>query len=142
MTGSIARQIAVFACAAPDMSAEVQHAADRAILDTLGAIIAGGAHPATQALVVSLPHHAGQATLATGGACDTETAALVNGMAAHVWDIDDTSYTGIMHGSAVVLPAVLALAQETGADEAMIRHAFIVGSEVTYVLADRRACHK
>ena len=136
MTGTIARQFAAFACTAPMISGEVAHAADRAILDTLGAIIAGGAHPATRAVADAMPQHKGKATLATGGASDADTAAVVNGMAAHVWDIDDTSYTGIMHGSAVILPAVLAVAQETGADTDLIRKAFVVGSEITYVLAD------
>ena len=67
--------------------------------------------------------------------CQSE-AALVNGMAAHAWDFDDTSYTGIMHGSAVVLPVALALTEETGAGEAELIAAFVAGSEVTYVLAD------
>lgn len=136
MKRSIARQFAAFACKPPEIPGEVAHAADRALLDTLGAIMAGGVHPATQTVANAVPRHTGPATLATGGSADAETAALVNGMAAHVWDIDDTSYTGIMHGSAVVLPAVLAVAQEVGAEPDLIRRAFVVGSEVTYVLAD------
>jgi len=136
MTETIARRFARFACACPDMPADVSAVADRAMLDTLGAMIAGGAHVATGAVATALPGHPGMSTRATGGTSDAETAALVNGMAAHVWDIDDTSYTGIMHGSAVVLPAVLAVAQETGASEDAVRRAFVVGSEVTYVLAD------
>ena len=133
MTETIARR---FACACPDMPADVSAVADRAMLDTLGAMIAGGAHAATGAIATALPSHPGMSTRATGGTSDAETAALVNGMAAHVWDIDDTSYTGIMHGSAVVLPAVLAVAQEIGTSEDAVRRAFVVGSEITYVLAD------
>ncbi|MCG7522531.1 MmgE/PrpD family protein [Ruegeria sp. Ofav3-42] len=136
MTTSIARRFAAFASACPDIPAQVIHAADRAMLDTMGAIIAGGAHPSTQAVAGAMPQHDGLAILATGGQTDAETAAAINGMAAHVWDIDDTSYTGIMHGSAVILPALLALGAEVQADADTLRRAFIVGSEITYVLAD------
>lgn len=136
MTQTIARRFAAFACALPDLPEGVVCAADRAILDTLGAIIAGGVHPSTLAVAAALPRHQGNATLATGGTSDTETAAFINGVAAHVWDIDDTSYTGIMHGSAVILPAVIAVAQELGADRDLIRTAFVAGSEITYTLAD------
>ena len=136
MTQSIVRQFACFACTLPEIPGGVLHAADRAMLDTLGAMIAGGAHPATRALAGALPLHEGPATLATGGTSDTESAALINGMAARVWDIDDTSYTGIMHGSAVNLPALFALAAETAADTDLVRRAFVIGSEITYVLAD------
>lgn len=136
MTQPIARQFADFAFSLSETPGEVLHAADRAILDTLGAIIAGGAHPASQAAAETRACKNGAATLATGGTSDPETAAFVNGVAAHVWDIDDTSYTGIMHGSAVILPAVMALAQETGADTELLRRAFVAGSEITYVLAD------
>ena len=136
MTTPIARKFASFACTPPPIPDDVQHAADRAMLDTLGAIIAGGAHSATQLVAEAMPRHEGKATLATGGTADAETATLINGMAAHVWDIDDTSYTGIMHGSAVILPAVLAVAQEIGSDTQSIRRAFVLGSEITYTLAD------
>lgn len=136
MTASVARQFADFACAGIDPPAEVTHQANRAILDTLGVIVAGAAHPTTQAVAAAHPDRTGEAALATGGQASAETAALINGTAAHVWDFDDTSYTGIMHGSAVILPTVLALAAECDSEAERQRHAFIVGSEITYVLAD------
>ena len=135
-TPSIARRFARFACGLERMDSEVRTAADRAMLDTLGVMLAGGAHPSVRALAQASPRGEGKAALATGGRADAEAAALVNGTAAHVWDFDDTSYTGIMHGSAVVLPAAMALAQETGSGADALRHAFVAGSEVAYVLAD------
>lgn len=106
------------------------------MLDTLGVMLAGGAHPSARALAEVTRRGEGKATLATGGRADAEAAALVNGTAAHVWDFDDTSYTGIMHGSAVVLPAALGLAQELGSGADALRRAFVAGSEVAYALAD------
>ncbi|WP_136439313.1 MmgE/PrpD family protein [Pacificoceanicola onchidii] len=136
MSQPIARRFAAFAARPPAFPAEVTHAGQRAVLDTLGAMIAGGAHPGTKRVAAAMPRHAGPCPLVTGGRSDAETAASINGMAAHVWDIDDTSYTGIMHGSAVILPAVLAVAAEIGAEPDQILRAFVVGSEITYVLAD------
>ena len=135
-TPSIARRFAKFACGLERLDSEVRAAADRAMLDTLGVMLAGGAHPSVRALAGASTRGEGRATLATGGRADAETAALVNGTAAHVWDFDDTSYTGIMHGSAVVLPAALGLAQETGSGADALRRAFVAGSEVAYTLAD------
>ena len=105
------------------------------MLDTLGVMLAGGAHPSVRALTEVTKRGEGRATLATGWRADAEAAALVNGTAAHVWDFDDTSYTGIMHGSAVVLPAALGLAQELGSGAEALRRAFVAGSEVAYALA-------
>ena len=116
--------------------AEVRRTARRAILDTLGVMAAGGAHPKVRALASGLAPASGRCTVLGRGRGEAEVAALVNGMAAHVWDFDDTSYTGIMHGSAVVLPVALALAEEGGATEQDLIAAFIAGSEVTYALAD------
>ncbi|MEM1079394.1 MAG: MmgE/PrpD family protein [Pseudomonadota bacterium] len=136
MSPSIARQFARFACSESLLPEPVIHAAYRAMLDTLGAMIAGGAHSATRRVAAAQPCHPGQATLTTGGSADAEAAAVINGMAAHVWDMDDTSYTGIMHGSAVLLPAILAMAQERGSRADEICRAFVVGSEIAYTLAE------
>ena len=135
-TPSIARRFAKFACGLERVDSEVRAAADRAMLDTLGVMLAGGAHPSVRALAQAASRGTGKATLATGGRADPEAAALINGTAAHVWDFDDTSYTGIMHGSAVVLPAAMALAQELGSGADVLRRAFVAGSEVAYTLAD------
>lgn len=121
---------------ATDIPAHVHQIAHRAMLDTLGAMLAGGAHQDIKKLAGIWPASNGACDLATGGRATAETAALINGGAAHFWDFDDTSYTGIMHGSAVIFPVVLALAQEKGASEEEARTAFVIGSEITYVLAD------
>ncbi len=135
-TQTIARQFAAFACGLECIDSDGNKVADRAMLDTLGVMLAGGAHPSVRALAQATLRGEGKATLATGGRTDAEAAALVNGTAAHVWDFDDTSYTGIMHGSAVVLPAAMALAQELDSGADALRRAFIAGSEVAYALAD------
>ena len=136
MSQPIATRFARFAINHPEIPEEVLHAADRAILDTIGSMVVGGVHETSVRLKSALSPGTGRSTLVTGGGSDSETAAFVNGTAAHVWDMDDTSYTGLMHGSAVVLPAVLAVGQEIGSDAHSIRRSFVVGSEISYVLAE------
>lgn len=130
-----------WAAALAEIPEAVRRAARRAIFDTIAVMVAGGAHPRVAAL--------GRA-FARGGPCTVaglddgggaHEAALINGMAAHVWDFDDTSYTGIMHGSAVVFAAALAVAEERGADEEALLRAFVAGSEITYTLADMCTHH-
>ncbi|MEM7169831.1 MAG: MmgE/PrpD family protein [Pseudomonadota bacterium] len=116
--------------------AEVRRTARRAIFDALGVMAAGFAHPKIKTLAKNLKPGDGPCSTHGHQKCDSETAALLNGAASHVWDFDDTSYTGIMHGSAVVFPTVLAMAEETSASQEDFLAAFIVGSEITYTLAD------
>lgn len=57
-------------------------------------------------------------------------AAAVNGCAAHALDFDDNVMPAVIHSSAVLAPALLALGEEIGATGADIVRAFIVGMEV------------
>ena len=109
-----------------DIPIPVLLAARRAILDTIGVSAVGLEHAKVIALKNATPRNSES----------SDTAAPVLGMAAHIWDFDDTSYTGIMHGSAVVFPAILVLARECNASETEVIEAFVIGSEVAYTLAD------
>jgi len=114
----------------------VLNAARQAIFDTIGVTTAGVAHKGVELLGKTHGNGSGKCSLVTGRFGSPTEAALINGTAAHAWDFDDTSYTGIMHGSTIVFPAVLAVAQELDCDEDELLTAFVVGSEITYVLAD------
>jgi 2-methylcitrate dehydratase PrpD len=137
-TPSLQRNFAEFAAnldvqSLPD---QVSWAAKRAIIDTLGVMALGAKHPELQTLKGVYADSKGTACLVGGGQSDWETAALVNGMAAHIWDYDDTSYTGIMHASAVILPALLATADYLGSSSDDVLAAFVAGSEVAYTLGE------
>lgn len=56
--------------------------------------------------------------------------ALVGGAAAHALDFDDNFFPPITHASAVLTPALLALAAETGCSQQEVLDAYIVGLEV------------
>lgn len=59
----------------------------------------------------------------------TPLAALANGALAHGLDFDDTHAASITHASAVVLPAVLAVAESRGADGRAVVTAAVAGYE-------------
>ena len=111
--------------------AEVVHGARRALLDTIGVISAGARHPMTAKTRAVFLNSTGPSSVAAGGTSAAACAALINGCAAHVYDYDDVSHTGIMHGSAVIAPAMLAAMELVGASDDEALEAFIVGSEVS-----------
>jgi 2-methylcitrate dehydratase PrpD len=64
----------------------------------------------------------------SGARRSVESAALVNGVAAHVLDYDDVSLDG--HPSAVLVPAILAQGEASGASGAQMLTAYVAGFEV------------
>lgn len=64
------------------------------------------------------------------GAASAEDAAFANGMLAHALDFDDTHAAAIMHSSAVVVPAGLALGEATRASGRELLAALVAGYQV------------
>ena len=113
-------------------------AARRCILDTVGVTLAASVHELPRRVLdhARRTYAAGPATtLVPGAGLSPVGAALVNGTAGHALDFDDTSYTGIMHGSTVVLPAALAATEAAGGGGRRLIEAFVAGSEVAYAVA-------
>ena len=71
-------------------------------------------------------------------------AALVNGTAAHGEDFDDTFEGGPVHAGAVIVPAILAIAEHRGLSGAAIMKGIAVGCEVMcrMALVAPQATHK
>jgi 2-methylcitrate dehydratase PrpD len=117
---------------------DVVHAAKRCIVDVVGVGLAAARHPLTRRVLdfVRREYARGAAgALASADRFSPVGAALVNGTASHALDFDDTSYTGIMHGSTVVLPAARAAVEQAGADGRRLLEAFVAGSEIAYTIA-------
>lgn len=114
-----------------------RHIARRCIIDTLAVTIAGSRMPAAKRVAdqVEQEYRAGPCTVfGKDDGATASGAALANGTAAHVLDFDDTSYAGIVHGSAIILPALLAACEHSGSDGHQLLEAFVAASEVTYAL--------
>lgn len=114
----------------PDDAAAV---ARHCVLDWLGCTLAGSREPLARILVDQLaaPEAGGPcAIVGTGLATSARTAALVNGAAGHALDFDDTHTLLSGHPTVPVLPAILAVAEEIGADGLAVRTALVAGIEV------------
>ncbi|PMY52619.1 MULTISPECIES: MmgE/PrpD family protein [Pseudomonas] len=90
-----------------DLPAELVEQAKRHILDTFGAALAGaGSDVARQAHEVFKGEAGSTLVWGTGQRVGAAQAAMLNGIAAHALELDDTG--GCDHSGAVVLPAVMA----------------------------------
>jgi 2-methylcitrate dehydratase PrpD len=108
-------------------------AARRAILDTLGVMLAGANEDTSVRARALIEHRRAndEATVAgTPLRASMEDAALVNGVAAHALDYDDVQASLSGHPSVPVLPAALALAERERASGAALITAFVVGVEI------------
>ncbi len=103
-----------------------------AVIDTLGCMIAGAHDPAVQAVVDAFRDKlssGGDCWLVTGGAAPSSLAALVNGTAAHALDFDDNFHPARAHASAVLVPALLAVASAGRTSGRHFLEAYLTGLE-------------
>jgi 2-methylcitrate dehydratase PrpD len=124
------------------LSSEVRHYARRHLIDTIGVMIAGaGGTVATRAeAVLAAVRDAGRVPVpGRKRHADLLDAAFLGGTAAHGIELDDGYRQGSVHPGCTVVPAVLAVAYDTGASGSAVIEAIVAGYEVTIAIA--RACH-
>jgi 2-methylcitrate dehydratase PrpD len=113
-----------------ERSEQVVERARHAVLDWLGVSIAGAQEPSAKAVQQVLTTEGGTPAsqlIGTPYRLTARQAALAGGVAAHALDYDDISIGG--HPSAVLLPAVFALAEELDADGPTTIEAMLFGYE-------------
>ncbi|MDA8370710.1 MAG: MmgE/PrpD family protein [Nocardiopsaceae bacterium] len=115
-----------------DVAPPVRRAVGRHLLDGLGTTLAaarlGAARPAVT-VARGLGGPAQASILGTGDRIGAAAAALANGAQIHALDFDDTHAGGLVHATAVVLPAVFAVGEEVEASGADTMLAAAVGLE-------------
>lgn len=107
-------------------------AAREALQDTIACIIAGSVEQCTQKISL-VAQHAGQGkalAMGSGVRLPAPQAALVTGTAAHALDFDDNFGPAVTHASAVLAPALFALADEEGSSGIDVIDAYVVGLEL------------
>lgn len=106
--------------------------AHRQFIDTLAVSIPGAAEPATRLVFDTVKGWgAGPATaIGQGAGLAAPWAALVNGTAAHALDFDDNFDPAKAHASAVLVPALLALAEQERASGPACLDAYIAGLQI------------
>jgi 2-methylcitrate dehydratase PrpD len=116
-----------------ELPEDAREVARHCVLDFFGVALAGAGEPLVDFLVevVAEPENASAATLiGRSERATAATAALVNGAAGHALDFDDAHMGMSGHPTVPVLPAVLALAEQTRADGKALLTAFVAGVEL------------
>ncbi|HUN46630.1 MAG TPA: MmgE/PrpD family protein [Stellaceae bacterium] len=120
------RIVAVRAVALPDA---LRQTVEDLVLDVAGLCLAARHADYVRAAIAGATGSGGATALGHERRFDCAMAALVNGTAAHGEDFDDTFEGGPVHAGAVVVPAVLAAAEEFGRDGAAVLRGIAVGAE-------------
>jgi 2-methylcitrate dehydratase PrpD len=117
-----------------DVPMDARAAACRHLLDGLGTAIAAyrlGEADAALTVARGLGGPPEATLFGTEARIGAPAAALATGVLVHALDFDDTHAEGLVHATAVTLPAVLAVGEQVGANGARVLEAAIVGYEVT-----------
>ena len=122
-----------------DADESVRARAKIAVLDTLASMYAGVKAEGVQPLTALAGEWGGnpQATIVTTGEkSSAPLAALINGVAARGWDLDDVHEQLTCHVNASIVPAAIATAESIGdVDAGELLAAVILGAEFTCRLA-------
>jgi 2-methylcitrate dehydratase PrpD len=111
-----------------DLGADVRRVARQCVLDWLGVTLAAVNDPLVAILVDAERPDGGPAGLIGRPLSGTAgQAALINGSASHALDYDDVNLAILGHPTVVILPGLLALAQERHRSGAELITAFVAG---------------
>ncbi len=97
-----------------DVPPEVQLALRRTVQDCLGLMVAARDRDYVHAAIAAADGTGPCTAVGHAGGFDAMTAALINGTAVHGEDYDDTFEGTPVHVGAVMVPALLAAAQQRG----------------------------
>ena len=115
-----------------DWPQEALDSAHRQFIDVIAVTIPGATEAVTRRVLdTARGWGTGEAT-AIGQGCKLPApwAALINGTAAHALDFDDNFDPAKAHATAVLAPAILALAEQEGASGAACLDAYIAGLQI------------
>jgi 2-methylcitrate dehydratase PrpD len=116
----------------------VTHAFKRALLDHVTCAIAGAAMPVSRALLSyfqEIDESRAATVIGAQARLSAPNAALVNGANTHGLDFDDGTTHGSAHPSGAIFPAVLAAAEQHGADSREVILAVVMGYDVLIRIA-------
>ena len=142
-TPAITQRLArlLHACALADIPPAVLHEAKRALVNWMGAALGGCNDDSVRRALATLSEFAapGQATVIGHDVrVDALTAALVNGISSNILDFDDTHAHIVLHPTASIACALLALSEARPISGTDFLHALVLGIEVEARLLDPR----
>lgn len=142
----ITRLLAEFVAGHPSRgwSDEIDAQAHRTFMNWLGCAIGAAGHESVLSSLAAVQElsPAPQATLlGLRERVDIANAALINGIASHTFDFDDTHLKTIIHPAGPVASALLALAEKTGASGRELLDALVLGIDVACRLGNMMYPH-
>ncbi len=128
----VAAQIAAFAAQVADrpLPEAVLYTCRLLLQDIAGLCVAARHTDYVQAALASAVGQGKSSVIGHARTASPYDAALINGTAAHGEDYDDTFEGGPVHAGAVIVPAVLAIAEERGLDGHAVMRGAAVGVEI------------
>jgi len=112
--------------------------AKRSFLNWLGVAIGASRHESVNMMLEladELGGHNQASILGRNCKVNLQFAAMINGMASHIFDFDDTLINTVLHPSAPVWPAILAIAEFKNLSTEEMLFSFVVGCEVEQSIA-------
>lgn len=111
--------------------------AKHALIDVLGVTIAGSTEEVSRIISrhVAATSRGSATVIANGARASAADAALSNGTAGHALDFDDSNFVLGGHPTVALVPALLAVAEETGRSGRAILEAYVIGFEIATRLA-------
>jgi len=121
-----------------DLPADVIDHARRAVTDWLGSALAGSIEkPARLAQTVAAGFGTSrEATMFGAGRASAPAAALANGVASHILELDDIHRGSTVHAAAPIIPAAFAVAEREHADGRAFLAAVVVGYEAAFRIGE------
>lgn len=128
---SVSEQFAAaFSAMPPALPVAVERMCDAVLTDVAGLCVAARHSDYVRAALDATAEPGACTLIGHVGRWNVATAALCNGTAAHGEDYDDTFEGGPVHAGAVIIPAVLATAEQHGLDGGDFVRGVAVGCEV------------
>ena len=112
----------------------VEHEAHRTLLNWMGCAVGAARHESTEAALRAMQVLAPSAQASLPGRServDMASAALIQGIASHTFDFDDTHLKTIIHPAGPVASAVLPLAEHLGSSGRAVIDALVLGIDVS-----------
>ncbi len=134
-SGFVGRRLGEFVAASrrDTLPQPVRHEGKRSLLNFIGcALGVARTPPIDMAMRVLIPLSGAERVTVLGRTerLDLLGAAFINAIGANLLDYDDTHLPTVIHPTAPVAPAALALAEQRGLSGAALLHAFILGAEI------------
>jgi len=110
----------------------------RSVLDWLGSALAGAMEEPARSMqrVVARMGRSDEATVFASGRASAASAALANGVASHILELDDVHKGSTLHAAAPIIPAALAVAEREHADGRSFLTAVVLGYEAVFRIGE------